>query len=137
MRLTILRQRRRAKPKAPRMAPTTIKTVPSGRLDCCMNGAFFVGGTLAGGYVGMTPGPVRVGKPVKPPPVVAPGPPVMETLLVASVVTVDPVLLADDFSDVEEGVEEAPFSSVVDDSPWAAAEVTRTMAEARTAGPGR
>ena len=29
-----------------RMAPTTMKTVPSGRLECCMKGALRVGGTV-------------------------------------------------------------------------------------------
>jgi hypothetical protein len=44
---------RMPRPKAPRMAPTAMKTVPSGKLDCCMNGAFFVGGTVGAGYSGI------------------------------------------------------------------------------------
>ncbi|CAH0053287.1 unnamed protein product [Clonostachys solani] len=46
------RQRRMAKKKAPKIAPTAMKTVPSGARECCMNGAFTVGGTAAGAYVG-------------------------------------------------------------------------------------
>jgi hypothetical protein len=53
--------------KAPRMAPTAMKTVPSGALECCMKGAFLVGGTVGGGYVGtFPPGFVSVGRPVGP-----------------------------------------------------------------------
>lgn len=33
----------------PRKAPTPMKTVPSGRVDFCMNGALAVGGTVGGG----------------------------------------------------------------------------------------
>ncbi len=42
------------------MAPTTMKTVPSGRVDCCMNGAPAVGGTVGGGYW-----PRSVGRPLE------------------------------------------------------------------------
>lgn len=61
------RQRRTPRPNAPRMAPTAMKTVPSGALECFMKGAFLVGGTVGAGYVGMgPPGPVSVGRPVGP-----------------------------------------------------------------------
>jgi hypothetical protein len=43
----------------PRMAPTTMKTVPSGRLLCCMKGAWAVSGTMG---VTITPTPVNVGR---------------------------------------------------------------------------
>jgi hypothetical protein len=46
---TMARQMRMASPKVPRMAPTAMKTVPSGRLDRCMKGAPTVGGTVGGG----------------------------------------------------------------------------------------
>jgi hypothetical protein len=42
---TAPRQARMTRPKRPRTAPTAMKTVPSGRLDLCMYGAFAVGGT--------------------------------------------------------------------------------------------
>jgi hypothetical protein len=47
----------------PRMAPTIIKTVPSGRFDCCINGASAVGGTEG---ATITKAPLRVGKLVAP-----------------------------------------------------------------------
>jgi hypothetical protein len=47
------RQSRRERPKAPRMAPTQMKTVPSGTLDVRMYGALSLGGTVGAGYVGM------------------------------------------------------------------------------------
>lgn len=47
------RHTRSAAPKAPRMAPTAMKTVPSGSVDRFMKGASWVGGTVGGGYVGM------------------------------------------------------------------------------------
>lgn len=47
------RQSKIARPNAPRIAPTAIKTVPSGAVDLCMYGASEVGGTVAAGYVGM------------------------------------------------------------------------------------
>jgi hypothetical protein len=62
----MIRQRRTPRPRAPRMAPTAMKTVPSGALECCMKGAFLVGGTLGAGYVGMAPPLVSVGRPVGP-----------------------------------------------------------------------
>jgi hypothetical protein len=40
---------RTAAPMKPRMAPTTMKTVPSGRFDRCMNGAPAVHGTIGVG----------------------------------------------------------------------------------------
>ncbi len=60
------RQTRTVAPNVPRIAPTAMKTVPSGRVDCCMKGAFCVGGTAGGGYVGMLLSTVldRVGRPV-------------------------------------------------------------------------
>ncbi len=50
---TMPRQRRMARPKAPRMAPTAMKTVPSGRVEWFMNGALWVGGMVGAGYSGM------------------------------------------------------------------------------------
>lgn len=51
----------------PRMAPTMMKTVPSGNVLCCMNGAFAVGGTEAvTGWIA----PDSLGRPVRAPPVV-------------------------------------------------------------------
>ncbi len=44
----------------PRIAPTMMKTVPSGKVLCCMNGAFAVEGTV--GVMALTP-PVKVGRP--------------------------------------------------------------------------
>jgi hypothetical protein len=46
-----------AAPKKPRKAPTMMNTVPSGRLDFVMKGAFLVGGTVGSGYC-----PARVGR---------------------------------------------------------------------------
>ena len=43
------RQARIARPNAPRIAPTQMKTVPSGRVEWFMNGALCVGGTVGGG----------------------------------------------------------------------------------------
>ena len=43
------RQMRTARKKAPRMAPTAMKTVPSGALDDCIKGASLVSGTAGGG----------------------------------------------------------------------------------------
>jgi len=43
----------------PKMAPTTMKTVPSGRELCCINGACFVSGTMG---VTIEAIPVNVGK---------------------------------------------------------------------------
>jgi hypothetical protein len=40
-----------ATPKAPRIAPTAMKTVPSGKVEWFMNGAFAVGGIVGGGNV--------------------------------------------------------------------------------------
>lgn len=60
------RQRRIARPKAPNMAPTAMKTVPSGALECCMKGASLVGGTVGAGYVGIAVTLVKVGSPVRP-----------------------------------------------------------------------
>lgn len=63
----MMRQSKTPRRKAPRMAPTAMKTVPSGALECCMKGAFLVGGTVGGGYVGtFAPGFVSVGRPVGP-----------------------------------------------------------------------
>jgi len=49
---TMPRQRRIATPKAPRMAPTAMKTVPSGRVEWFMKGALWVGGIVGAGYSG-------------------------------------------------------------------------------------
>jgi hypothetical protein len=58
-----------ATPKAPRMAPTAMKTVPSGKVEWFMNGAFAVGGTVGGGNVPISVLSVllSVGRPGKPP----------------------------------------------------------------------
>jgi hypothetical protein len=48
------RQSRIATPKAPRIAPTAMKTVPSGRVEWFMKGALRVGGIVGGGYVGIS-----------------------------------------------------------------------------------
>jgi hypothetical protein len=48
------RQSRIARPKAPRIAPTAMKTVPSGRVEWFMKGALRVGGIDGGGYVGIS-----------------------------------------------------------------------------------
>lgn len=58
------RQMTTARPKAPRMAPTQMKTVPSGSDEWFMKGAFCVGGTVGAGYVGII-FLVRVGRPVR------------------------------------------------------------------------
>lgn len=61
------RHTRTVNPNAPRMAPTAIKTVPWGRLERCMKGAWEVGGTAGGGYVGTASLVLdRVGSPVTP-----------------------------------------------------------------------
>jgi hypothetical protein len=44
------RQARTEKARNPKMAPTAIKTVPSGRDEVRMYGALEVGGTVAAGY---------------------------------------------------------------------------------------
>lgn len=44
------RQASTEKPRKPSRAPTMMKTKPSGSVDCCINGAFAVGGTDGGGY---------------------------------------------------------------------------------------
>lgn len=49
------------RPTNPRTAPTQMKTVPSGRFDFCMYGAFDVGGTEGAGYLNP---PGRVGRPL-------------------------------------------------------------------------
>lgn len=46
------RQRKTQSVARPMTEPTAMKTVPSGMLDFCMKGAFLVGGTEGGGYVG-------------------------------------------------------------------------------------
>lgn len=53
------RQSRTLMAMKPRMAPTTMKTVPSGRLLCCMKGAWLVFGTMG---VTILPTPVNVGR---------------------------------------------------------------------------
>lgn len=53
MHAMMARQSRTARPMAPRMDPTQMKTVPSGRFDVCIYGAFAMGGTVGAGYVGM------------------------------------------------------------------------------------
>ena len=52
----------------------SINTVPSGKFDCCINGAFSVGGTCATG-IGAAVG-ASLGKPPRPPDVLS-EPPVM------------------------------------------------------------
>ena len=92
------RQRRTATPKAPRIAPTAMKTVPSGRVELFMNGAFSVGGTAGGGYVGMPVCAVldKVGSPVSLPVLVglAFPPPVMVGMAEVGVVVLFPVLVS-------------------------------------------
>lgn len=46
---TIPRQAKMARAQKARADPTTMKTVPSGRVDCCMNGAPLVEGTEGAG----------------------------------------------------------------------------------------
>jgi hypothetical protein len=58
----MMRHKIKARQKAPRIAPTAIKTVPSGAVECCMKGASLVGGTVAAGYVGIPYPLVRVGR---------------------------------------------------------------------------
>jgi len=53
------RQRSTLMAMKPRMAPTTMKTVPSGIVLCCMNGACFVLGTTGVTIVAI---PVKVGR---------------------------------------------------------------------------
>ena len=43
------RQPMTSMPIKPKTAPTAMKTVPSGSDECCINGAFNVGGTAGGG----------------------------------------------------------------------------------------
>lgn len=83
-----------------------------------MKGALLVGGTLGGGYVGITPGPVKVGNPVRPPSVeVGDGPPVMDGRLVADVAEADEPVLEmdggfDGDNDAESGGEEEGDAAV-------------------------
>lgn len=49
---TTPRHMRIAAPKRPRIAPTQMNTVPSGRVDCLIKGALAIGGGEGGGYVG-------------------------------------------------------------------------------------
>lgn len=105
-RLTMPRHSRMARPKAPRMDPTMMKTLPSGILDCCMKGAFLVGGTDGAGYVGMPPGPVSVGKPVSSSPLVTEEPLVMVDWLVGCEVTDEAVLMVLDEDCFSSGVGE-------------------------------
>jgi len=69
------RQRMTDMARKPRMAPTTMKTVPSGREEICMNGASAVGGTVGATILNA---PARVGRPVRAPPSVFVPPPVIE-----------------------------------------------------------
>jgi hypothetical protein len=55
---TMPRQINTAAKNAPNAAPTHMKTVPSGRFDFCMNGAFEVSGTTISGV----PTPANVGR---------------------------------------------------------------------------
>lgn len=75
--LTRPRQRSTHKAKKPRIAPTTMKTVPSGRLLVCMNGALDRFGTVT---VKATTAPVRVGRPVRAASVVAEVPVIVGTV---------------------------------------------------------
>jgi hypothetical protein len=65
----------------PSIAPTMMKTVPSGSLDCFMNGALAVGGTD-----GLTYAPARVGKSVAVSVLVSDGPVMLGTVAVSVVV---------------------------------------------------
>ena len=149
------RHSRMARPKAPRMDPTMMKTLPSGMLDCCMKGAFLVGGTDGAGYVGMPPGPVSVGKPVSSSPLVTEEPLVMVDWLVGCEVTDEAVLMVLDedcfSSGVGEGVDLADgvdllsagvvFLSSVALSSWARTGDEKRAREpsvvSRSEGPGR
>lgn len=83
------RQARMHMPRKPRAAPTAMKTVPSGTVDFCINGALAVFGMMAVGI----PTPAIVGTPLRPPaklPVGLGEPPVKSEVL-------DPVLAVDGF----------------------------------------
>ena len=85
--------------RKPRIAPTMMKTVPSGRLDSLMNGALAVGGTD-----GLTYPPARVGRPVSLPVSVADEPVMTGTVPVSEVVEAEvDVIDGTDWLDVVEG----------------------------------
>lgn len=50
----MVRQSKMARPNAPRIAPTAMNTVPSGSVEWFMKGALWVGGTVGGGYSGIS-----------------------------------------------------------------------------------
>ena len=77
------------------MAPTAMKTVPSGMLETCIYGAFEVGGTEG---ATITYAPVIEGRPVgKAPPVVADEPPVIVGMEpVAETEDPEPVIITED-----------------------------------------
>ena len=89
------RQSRTDRARKPRMAPTAMKTVPSGAVETCMYGAFEVGGTEG---ATMMNSPVIDGRPVgKAPPVVAEDPPVIVGMEpVTETPDPDPVILTED-----------------------------------------
>jgi len=72
------RQSRTDMARKPKKAPTTMNTVPSGRLDCCIKGALEVSGTT--GVTIDTP-PDKVGRPVAPTSVLVGRDAVIETTL--------------------------------------------------------
>lgn len=78
--------------RKPRIAPTTMKTVPSGRFDTCMKGASAVGGTEG---ATIWNAPESVGSPEgRAPPLVAVPPPVMLGTVPDVAADPEPVILA-------------------------------------------
>lgn len=94
----------------PRMAPTTMKTVPSGRLLVCMYGALAVGGTDG---ATITNAPDNVGRPVKAPPPAAAEPPVIDGTEMADPVEPDPVITIFGADDEPAAVVPDPLVGVV------------------------
>jgi hypothetical protein len=134
----------------PRMAPTTMKTVPSGRLLCCMKGAWLVFGTMGvtilatpvnvGRLVGSDgrapafvpaaddPDPVMLGigaefVPFDPLPVIEIFPPVLEPVFAAGVVF---AAFAEDFP-ADERLGRFVGAAPCADAPIASSETARTV----------
>lgn len=105
---TIARHIRTDNPINPSAAPTAMKTVPSGRLDCCMYGALEVGGTVAVGmFVRVLVVDVIDGRPV----------PVVDVVAVFVPVVV-PVDVDVDVVDVEVSVAVLSRGRPVSVAPW-------------------
>jgi hypothetical protein len=101
----------------PRIAPTAMKTVPSGRLLVCINGAFEVGGTLT--VTGWT-APDSLGSPVgSAPSVVAVVPVIAGTEADVVVVLSDPVITAVVFAVVVALLVFAVVDAELDDAVFA------------------